>query len=193
MLILPQFVTKIWASKNKKYYESKGYKYTKIGDTFIVNILDLKSGSYDIIKCTCDYCNKEINKEYRDAIYTINNNKKICCIKCQPLKNRDVLMKKHGIINISQLKETQDKVKETCLERYGIKNISQSKEIKNKKEKTCLKNYGVKNGFLLRNKIEQKFIEKYGYNNPFKNKEFIDNIKKMVINLDLNVQKYKKK
>ena len=51
-----------WTSNYKKYYQDKGYVYTKMHDTFMVNIYDLPYGSSKKVKVLCDYCGKEYYK-----------------------------------------------------------------------------------------------------------------------------------
>ena len=43
-----------WNASNKKYYESLGYIYTKMGDEFEVRIEDLTKGSHVKVDCLCD-------------------------------------------------------------------------------------------------------------------------------------------
>lgn len=76
-MILNQKIILKWAYSTKEYYISRGYKYTKIGDEFSINVNDLQKGSWIKVKFVCDYCNgknqttedskwkqfKEINKQ----------------------------------------------------------------------------------------------------------------------------------
>lgn len=39
-----------WAPSSKKYYEEKGYKFTKLGDTFTVKVEDLSRSSHHKVK-----------------------------------------------------------------------------------------------------------------------------------------------
>jgi len=43
-----------WNPKNKKWYESKGYTYTKMGDEFEVKVEDLTERSHVRIEVQCD-------------------------------------------------------------------------------------------------------------------------------------------
>ena len=59
MLILPQNIETSWNTKNKKYYESLGYLYTKFGHKFNVNVLHLPEKSKNKVRFICDYCGIE--------------------------------------------------------------------------------------------------------------------------------------
>ena len=39
-----------WVPSSKKYYEEKGYKFTKLGDTFTVKVEDLSRSSHYKVK-----------------------------------------------------------------------------------------------------------------------------------------------
>lgn len=183
-----------WASSNKQYYIEKGYTFTKMNDEFHVSIQDLRPTSHQLVKCECNYCGAIIFKEYRRCSNNIND---ICCGKCQPKKNKKVLLNKYGVENISQLQETKDKVKQTNLERWGVENISQSELIKEKKvqssinkygtrnvlqsdevkekcKQTCRERYGVDHHMLSKDykiKFENNNLKKYGYKYPFQSSE----------------------
>ena len=45
-----------WNPRNKKYYESLGYAYTKLYDEFEIYTKDLMVGSGVVIECVCDNC-----------------------------------------------------------------------------------------------------------------------------------------
>ena len=45
-----------WNPRNKKYYESLGYAYTKLYEEFEIYTKDLMVGSGVVIECVCDNC-----------------------------------------------------------------------------------------------------------------------------------------
>lgn len=47
-----------WNAKTKKHYVSLGYEFTKMGDSFEVNVNDLTLGSNVLVDVKCDYCGK---------------------------------------------------------------------------------------------------------------------------------------
>lgn len=55
MLITKIVITK-WHNTNKKWYESKGYIYTKWLGEFEVKVEDLPNGSHARISVQCDGC-----------------------------------------------------------------------------------------------------------------------------------------
>lgn len=54
--VVGKWVTVSWASRNKKYYITMGYRYTKIKDSFIVDVRDLMQGSNAVGKLYCPDC-----------------------------------------------------------------------------------------------------------------------------------------
>lgn len=55
-----------WNGKNKAYYTSKGYEWTKQGEEFDVKIEDLNPTSHNKIDVACDSCGKIGHPAYRD-------------------------------------------------------------------------------------------------------------------------------
>jgi len=58
MGLITETVVMKWHPRNKKWYESKGYIFTKWKDEFEVNVKDLSSGSGATVDVECDNCNK---------------------------------------------------------------------------------------------------------------------------------------
>ena len=85
-MLLSKNVTLKWNSKNKKYYELKGYKYTKMNAAFKVEIKDLSYGSKAMVKCSCDYCGDIYFIAYRVYLRGIKFNNKTSCNKCRQTK-----------------------------------------------------------------------------------------------------------
>jgi hypothetical protein len=88
MLVLPQKVEMKWSQNIKKYYENKGYIWTKKGDLFKVNVLDLPFYSNKVVKVICDYCNEIFECKYNNH-NRIRKIQKDCCINCSHLKTSD--------------------------------------------------------------------------------------------------------
>ncbi len=195
-MLLPKKIEISWHYKNKDWYEFKGYKFTKYKDKFIIPVEHLYFNSYFKVDVLCDYCLEEGKETYcnKTWLFYLKSRKDIekdCCPQCQAKKIRDVSQKKYGVDNPSQVKEINEKRKETFVERFGYENPSQNEEIQKKKEETCFKNYGVINGFQTeqnRQKIKEICLKKYGVDNPFKNKEFMKEIFKKTY-----ISKYKNK
>ena len=61
-----QYITIQWGKRNKDWYESKGYIFTKYNDEFNVKAEDLTKGSHAKVKVICDYCGKELLCVWKD-------------------------------------------------------------------------------------------------------------------------------
>lgn len=185
VLVLPQTTKVRWNRTNKRYYESRGYIYTKNNDEFEVNVLDLRSGSCAKVKCICQYCGKIMIKEFREVVEHKN---KLCCKDCVTSKFKEFFLEKYGVENPMQVpeikqksinttiqnnggigmqsKKIQQKIRKTLLKEYNVTNPSQIPEVKIKKEQTCLKNWGVKSPAQskeIQEKTKQNNFKKYGY------------------------------
>lgn len=166
MLISKRVETK-WNSKTKKHYEEKGYKYSKMGDTIIVNVFDLKDNSMVYVDVQCDYCKKiyKVLWLHRTIFIKNNPNHKDCCLNCTPKKANETIVKKYGVENIMYLDEFKNKAKETNLIKYGCENVFQNKEIKEKIKETNLLRYGVES-YTKTEEYKEKTVatcmEKYG-------------------------------
>lgn len=92
MGLLTKTVEVKWVQGTRKHYESKGYKWTKLYDTFKVPVKDLPPKSNIKVKVECDCCGEQ--KEVRYSTYIENHylkeNGKYICNKCFT-KFRDIL------------------------------------------------------------------------------------------------------
>ena len=75
-----------WGSKNKKYYEGKGYSFTHYGDEFLINVFDLPENSQKEVTILCDCCNKEIDVKYKRYLDAIKKYGKYYCIHCSQMR-----------------------------------------------------------------------------------------------------------
>lgn len=171
-----------WNSKNKKRYELLGYKYTKMNDSFVVNVEDLPDGSGSEVLVKCDYCGKVFSVRWYHRVRSMRNIQKDCCgdKECTGEKAGDVLELKYGKRNASQIEEFKEKAKKTNLERYGCENVFQNEEIKEKIKETMLKNYGVEHNMQseeIRNKAMETCIKRYGVYNFSKTEEFRESVR----------------
>lgn len=76
---------------------------------------------------------------------------------------------KYGVENARDLKNVNDKIKDTCLKRYGATSPLGNKDINRKGHETFLKKYGVKSTLSFsdtRKKIEGTMMLKYGVTYP---------------------------
>ena len=71
-----------WGARNKNYYEGLGYRYTKFGDEFEVDVKHLSNGSHAKVECVCDNCGKKLNWHYCDYLIQVKKDEKTYCNKC---------------------------------------------------------------------------------------------------------------
>lgn len=96
MLVENQLVEIRWSGNNKKWFESKGYEYTKLGDTFMCKVDDLMKSSKVKVEVKCDYCDTRFKKNYKDYQRGLKRINKVCCDnqECKNKKTNDVYRKK---------------------------------------------------------------------------------------------------
>ena len=185
MLDIKQFVKQRWNARNKKYYVNLGYKYTKMGDEFLVRLKDLTPSSTATIKIICDYCGHDFYVPYNRLKLYADTSVGYACKDCKHIKVKDTNMKKYGVENVSQLQDVVDKRKNTCLHKYGEVSNLKTDECKNKIKQTCIEKYGVdsylKTEDCKKSRI-QSSISKYGVDNPFKSKDVQRHIKDTIFN-----------
>lgn len=109
-MLLSKEIEVKWNGYTRKWYESKGYKWTKLNDYFICNIKDLQESSTVKVKIKCDYCGKEFEKEYRAYLRQRNIISKDCCSnrKCMVKKSKQINLKKYGVENYRQTKNGRE-------------------------------------------------------------------------------------
>lgn len=166
-MLLSKKVIQKWNSNNKSRYVDLGYTFTKMGESFEINVVHLPDGSNVLVDIQCDYCGKEYKKEWYRYIKE-NKNANIntdCCCACKKNKIVEVSQMKHGVNSVLSLEETKDKIKETNIRKYGCDNPFGSELIKQKIYKTNMKLYGHKIAMQspeIQEKAKQTCEEKYG-------------------------------
>lgn len=100
-MLLTNVVKTTWHPKTKKWYESKGYIFTKMRDFFEINTIDLINGSNIKVKVKCDNCGKiyftqwyYYNKQFLEYKKT---SCKVCAYKLYGNDNRIKTKLKKGI------------------------------------------------------------------------------------------------
>lgn len=174
ILIIPnqKFIVK-WNPRNKEHYESFGYKFTKVGDSFEVKLEELPKKSHQHIKVQCDYCGEVI-----EVTLTNYNRKTVgekdCCSKCKHLKSQESIEKLYGEKIPTKIKQFKDKIEATNLEKYGCTCVLSSDEIRSKIKQTMKNKYGVNSPFEskeIREKAKETLIKNYGVDNSLKSGE----------------------
>lgn len=84
-----------WSKRNKEYYESKGYVFTKKDDSFVVTVEDLMPSSRILVDAKCDCCDNSFSKPYR---VMSKSSRQFCDVKCM-----NNYVKKNGSFNNTQL------------------------------------------------------------------------------------------
>ena len=149
---------------------------SKIGDSVIIPIEKLWSGSNIKINVECDICGKTKKLNYNLYNKNIGVYNLYCCSsKCANIKNKKTCLSKYGLEKYVNV----DKMKQTKFEKYGNENYVNVDKIK----QTKLEKYGDEN-YNNKEKIVETNLQKYGKENTFQVKEFQDKSKLT------NLQKY---
>lgn len=114
MTLLSKTALVRWNNYTRKYYETKGYSFTKLHEFFECKVEDLMPTSTSKVLVKCDYCNENIvEKEYRDYLNERKIVDKDCCNnrKCMVQKSQDVSLKKYGVRNYASTEESKIKMR----------------------------------------------------------------------------------
>ena len=74
----------------------------------------------------------------------------------------------HGVRNIFDLPDTQDRIRQVIAERYGVDNVSRSPEIQRRRRQTFIERFGTDNPYQneeVKAKIIETNLERYGFPN----------------------------
>lgn len=109
-----------WNNATKKWYEEKGYKYTKKGELFTINIDDMIKTSTVKVNVLCDFCGKKHIKEYRNYISGRSVIEKDCCSnkKCLAKKTKEINLKLYGVESCMQREDIKNKVSDKIRTSY---------------------------------------------------------------------------
>lgn len=219
-IITKEVEIKLWG-KNVKYYNNLGYS-GKHGDTVVVKVEDLQSGSNVKIQYLCDYCKEEvITIAYADLIRRTKELNKMACKHCTSQKLQDIMQIRYGVDHYSKTQEYKEKWHKTCLERYGdsyrkqfmnkafetfygktgYSFPSQSPEVREKMSQSYIEHYGIENydkTMELRERTRKTNLERYGYVAPsqspeVKEKTRITNLQKYGVPYTMQSQEVREK
>jgi hypothetical protein len=115
-----------WNGFTRKWYEEKGYIWTKQNDEFECPVEDLPPGSTAKVLVDCDYkeegCKGIHNKPYRQ--YTEDKERGFgnCCTnkKCGAAKSKEIWLEKYGVDNIQKLDEYKIESRERQLRPFSL-------------------------------------------------------------------------
>ena len=114
-----------WNNKHKKYYESKGYIYTKAGDEFEVKIQDLLKNSHALVKIECDGCGTKLSVEYRSYAKRNRNGTYYCGKNNNNCANKILLKGEgNGFYKKKHTKESRKKMKDHSWNKKHKGNLS---------------------------------------------------------------------
>lgn len=88
-----------WNPKNRTYYESKGYVFTRYNDKFEVIIDDLHPNSSIVVRNKCDHCGEEYDMIFDNYTDAMSKFGEVVCQKCSAIRRAN-----------STLKERQEKM-----------------------------------------------------------------------------------
>lgn len=165
-MILSKYVDIKIGNNLLKYYKNIGYNVdTK--NKFKIDVKDLPNNSGHKILVKCDFCGKEkhISKN-RYSQNTKNNILKYACSrKCAEEKNKDTLLEKYNVDNISKLESIKTQKIKTCISNNGVEYPQQSIDIYKKSKKTKKEKYKNENYNNKEKRINTCLI-KYGVEYP---------------------------
>lgn len=170
-MLISEYVTIRWNSKNKRHYQELGYDFSKMGDDLVVKTKDLTPGSDVIVSVECDYCGTIYTKHYNHYLSESGELAKDACGNCKNIKASEIFERKYGVKNPFELDHIKSKIKKTNKSRYGTENPFSSEEIKNKIAETNIKKYGVKSFTQTDQyitKTAETCLKRYGVTNPGK-------------------------
>ena len=199
-MILSHYVNIKIGNNLLKYYKDLGY-IVNTKDFFNIPITSLPKNSNHKIKVKCDFCGneKEISL-YNYNLNTKNNTLKYACSrKCAEEKNKNTILTKYNIDNVSKLEEVKKKKVKTCLSNFNVEFPQQSEIIFNKSKETKKEKYGdefYQNIEKRKNTCLKKYgVEHHSMNNDIKiktkNKQFLY-LKKQILEKykDINIIDY---
>lgn len=182
-----QIIKVKWNGTNRKWFEEKGYVYTKVNDEFNVSVKDISPYSKYKIRVICDYC----GQEYYTQIWVIMSGRKFinkdACSHCAATKANEINWRKRS-------KKNFDLLYKICKDNDYILLTKESEftDVKMKIKFIC-KKHGVQTMILDNFKRGHKcFLCSYEYrfDNIKLNKEFINQVIIRDNNVWLNPNEY---
>lgn len=146
-MLLSKEVEVRWNGTTRKWYEGKGYTYTKQNDFFNCKIEDVMKTSPIKVLVKCDYCGNEFLKPYRDLFRQREIVNKDCCSnrKCMVTKSEEINIIKYGVKNHMQTEKSKEHLRnlnkmdfkevENFFRSKGLILISESKDYNNDRSK----------------------------------------------------------
>lgn len=158
--IYNEYISKFRSEKEAIYCLINNISVDNIPTCPICGKLSKFSGKYYNITCgECNYNDWDKKKELTKQ--NITPEMKQVAVK----KRQQTCLKQYGSVSVNQYTNDELRIKyeSDCLKKYGVKNAGQSKQSKLKRKQTCLERYGVENNLLLRtaDEIKKTWSEKH--------------------------------
>ena len=184
-LILPQRIKIKWNGTSKQHYLDLGYKYTKHGDMFEVDVEHLSKGSCAIIKVKCDYCENIVGMEWKQYLSLKGNT--YCC--SERLQHKKKTRDENGNLIFVEIPYRN---KEWLYNEYIVKNrkasdIAKECGINKRTLREWISMFKLNNKYQEKSKELTKDILKDLYFNQHKTSEEIGKIYRLSGNTVINI------
>lgn len=169
------------SGKNIPIYKEKGYSYNKRWEKIEVKVEDLSPAANVDVEVKCDICGKIFTRKWKDRAQNRIPDHDVCK-DCKGIWGKMTNMELHGVESPTQLPEVRAKQIQTTRERYGVDNAMQLKEFQEKARDTFAANHnGIRHPMYsqeIKDKIKKTNIERRGVENPMQSKEVQEKAKK---------------
>lgn len=182
MLIIEEIPMR-WNPRNKEWYISKCYTFTKHKDEFIIRSCDLSLNSKEYVRVQCDYCAEEqietiSTKTFQDYMNGRKDIHKDACDNCKYKKSREVSIHlyrvDHPLKSEQVKKKAIQKTIETNLERYGAEYHMLTDDFKESMKALNQERYGVDHYSQTdeyKEKYRQTSLDRFGTKHPLLSEE----------------------
>lgn len=109
MLVENQLIEVKWNNLTKRWYEDKGYVFTKQYDIFYVKPEDLTPSTRRKVKVECDCCGKIYELAYADYLKNIKSGGYVACNKCKGKKIGNTVIQNNAASAIEAFNNYCDK------------------------------------------------------------------------------------
>ena len=109
MLVENQLIEVKWNNLTKRWYEDKGYVFTKQYDIFYVKPEDLTPSTRRKVKVECDCCGKIYELAYADYLKNIKSGGYVACNKCKGKKIGNTVIQNNAASAIKAFNDYCDK------------------------------------------------------------------------------------
>jgi len=99
-----------WNGFTRKWYEEKGYQWTKLNELFECKMEDIQRNSTVKVEVKCDYCGETYYPEYRRLLSARDPINKDCCNNrgCMVLKSKERNLIEYGVDNHMKLEYSKE-------------------------------------------------------------------------------------